>query len=256
FGDFANGAQVIIDQFIASAEAKWHRWSGLTLLLPHGYEGQGPEHSSCRIERFLKLCGDRNIQVCNPTTPAQYFHMLRRQVKTPYRKPLIVATPKSLLRLPAASSRISEFTGGAFQCIIDDPMFSDGSRDDVKRVLLCSGKVFYDLEKRREETGRSDTAIVRVEQLYPFDAERFHEIRKAYPKDAEYIWVQEEPKNMGPFGHMTLTLMDLGYGPLTYIGRPISSTPATGSPRLHARQLEAFLTDAIGAKQPAEAEVA
>ena len=247
FGDFCNGAQVIIDQFLASAEQKWNRWSGLTLLLPHGYEGQGPEHSSARLERFLKLCGQNNMQVVHPTTPSQYFHMLRRQIHRPFRKPLIVMTPKSLLRLPECKSPIAEFTTGSFQEILDDPAFLDGatSRNGVSRVIMCSGKVYYDLIKRRAETQRNDIAILRVEQLYPLHTELLNEIRTRYPQDAQLMWVQEEPKNAGAYGHMVLTLQETLGWTMDYAGRPYSGTPATGSPSVHNRQLEEFLTAAI-----------
>ena len=245
FGDFANGAQVIIDQFIASAEAKWQRWSGITLLLPHGYEGQGPEHSSARLERFLKLCGKNNMQVCYPTTPAQYFHMLRRQVLRPFRKPLVVMTPKSLLRHPKCVSMTEELTDGRFLEIIDDTaMTSDAQRKKVKRLLLCAGKVYYDLHQRRQDTGAEDVAIVRVEQLYPLHAEMIQEIVERYP-GAEMFWVQEEPKNSGAWGHMLLSFRELFGWDLPYIGRAESASPATGSPHVHAAELETLLTQAV-----------
>lgn len=255
FGDFNNGAQVIIDQFISSAEAKWHRWSGLVMLLPHGYEGQGPEHSSARLERFLKLCGQDNMQVCAPTTPAQNFHMLRRQVKRRFRKPLIVMSPKSLLRLPAAASSVSDLTTGSFREVIDDPHFAGyaGSGNEaakakkkIKRVLLCSGKVYYDLVDRREKAGRlDDIAIVRVEQLYPLHGDLLRETIESY-HNADLFWVQEEPKNMGPYGHMFISLHGMFGWQLAYIGRQSSASPATGSPSKHAKELDAFLTEAIG----------
>ena len=219
FGDFSNGAQVIIDQFISSAELKWQRWSALTLLLPHGYEGQGPEHSSARLERFLKLCGQNNMQVCYPTTPAQYFHVLRRQMHRDFRKPLIVMSPKSLLRLPACTSTTEELT---------------------------TGEVYYDLVKRREQIEQNDIAIVRVEQLYPLHFDLLQEIRSKYPAAAELAWVQEEPRNMGAFGHMALSLLEKLNWSIEYYGRPSSGTPATGSPRKHLEQLDDFLTAAIG----------
>jgi 2-oxoglutarate dehydrogenase E1 component len=249
FGDFANGAQVIIDQYIASAELKWQRWSGLTLLLPHGYEGMGPEHSSARLERFLQLCADNNMQVVYPTTPAQGFHMFRRQLSRNFRKPLIVMSPKSLLRLPEATSMVSELTDGAFQEIIDDPAFTAGDLDagKVRRIVLCSGKVYYDLARRREENGREDVALVRIEQLYPLHAERLEEIVGAYPNKAEKVWVQEEPRNMGAYLFMNEQVQTLmGWNPLPYIGREPSATPATGSKKQHAREQEALLTDAVG----------
>ena len=249
FGDFSNGAQVIIDQFISSAELKWQRWSALTLLLPHGYEGQGPEHSSARLERFLKLCGQNNMQVCYPTTPAQYFHMLRRQMHRDFRKPLIVMSPKSLLRLPACTSTTDELTTGGFKPVLDDPAFEGKGaldRKKVSKVLLCTGKVYYDLVKRREQIEQHDIAIVRVEQLYPLHFDLLQEIRSKYPAAAELAWVQEEPRNMGAFGHMALSLLEKLDWNIEYYGRPSSGTPATGSPRKHLEQLDDFLTAAIG----------
>ena len=254
FGDFVNGAQVIIDQFISSAEAKWQRWSGLVLLLPHGYEGQGPEHSSARLERFLKLCGQRNMQVCYPSTPANYFHMLRRQVARPFRKPLVVMTPKSLLRLPACTSRVSDLTEGRFEEVLDDSRFAGvpaEKRKKVRRLLLCSGKVYYDLESRRDEIDTDEVAICRLEQLYPLHADRLEQVVTSYP-GAELAWVQEEPKNMGAWGHVALSLRELFGWELPYIGRPISASPATGSPRQHQEELEAFLTQAVGPKPEPE----
>ena len=254
FGDFCNGAQTIIDQYITSGEVKWNRWSGLVMLLPHGYEGQGPEHSSGRMERFLQSCADQNIQVINPTSPAQYFHSLRRQVRRPFRKPLVVFSPKSLLRAPHAASRVSEFTSGGFREIIDDPAYAGAGaqRTGVKRVILCSGKVYFDLVNRRTELGRTDLAIVRVEQLYPLHTELLKQIISSYPKDAEVVWCQEEPKNMGAYQHMFCTLNEeLGWE-LPYCGRPASATPATGSHHRHQEELEEFLSDAVGAKQGAK----
>ncbi|MFM9958479.1 MAG: 2-oxoglutarate dehydrogenase E1 component [Phycisphaerales bacterium] len=254
FGDFCNGAQTIIDQYIASAEIKWNRWSGLVMLLPHGYEGQGPEHSSGRMERFLQLCADENIQVVNASTPAQYFHLLRRQIRRSFRKPLVVLTPKSLLRAPHAASRISEFTSGTFREVIDDSLYSVGqasslpSKAGVKRVILCSGKVYYDLAARRKELERTDLAIVRVEQLYPLHAELLKKIVSSYPKDAEVVWCQEEPKNMGAYQHMFVTLNEQFGWELPYCGRPASATPATGSHHHHHEEVEAFLADAVGGK--------
>jgi 2-oxoglutarate dehydrogenase E1 component len=251
FGDFSNGAQIIIDQYLASAEIKWHRWSGLVMLLPHGYEGQGPEHSSARLERFLQLCGDNNMQVCHPTTPAQHFHMLRRQVNPArnFRKPLVVMTPKSLLRLPAAASKVSELTSGTFQEVLDDPIYAGkdrAARAGVKRVILCSGKVYYDLVARRAEVKRSDLAIVRLEQLYPLHFQLVREVTAQYPKDVELVWVQEEPKNMGAYSHVYMNFAEEFGWELPYIGRRVSATPATGSHHKHAEQLEELLTEAVG----------
>jgi 2-oxoglutarate dehydrogenase E1 component len=254
FGDFVNGAQVVIDQFIASAEAKWQRWSGLVLLLPHGYEGQGPEHSSARLERFLKLCGQKNMQVCHPTTPAQYFHLLRRQIHRPFRKPLIVMTPKSLLRLPQCVSTVSELSSGGFQEIMDDPaMLAGADRRRIKRLVLCSGKVFYDLVTRRAASQVDDVAIVRVEQLYPLHADRLEDIVSSYP-GAELIWAQEEPKNQGAYGHMMMALKELFGWELRYAGRATSASPATGSPHRHEEELDELLTQAVGPAHDAGSE--
>jgi len=255
FGDFSNGAQIIIDQYIASAELKWQRWTGLTLLLPHGYEGQGPEHSSARLERCLDLCADDNIQVANPTTPAQIFHALRRQVARTFRKPLICMSPKSLLRLPEATSELSELAKGSFQEIIDDPAFADDAKaSGASRLILCSGKVYYDLVKRRAESGRDgEVAVVRVEQLYPLHGEELERIAARYPA-AEKVWAQEEPKNAGAYKYFDHAVQDaLGWGPLPYIGREASATPATGSKKQHVKETEAFLKNAIGAPATAGA---
>jgi len=255
FGDFCNGAQIVIDQYIASAEHKWQRWSGLVLLLPHGYEGQGPEHSSARLERFLKLCADDNMQVVNPTTPAQQFHVLRRQLRRTFRKPLIAMSPKSLLRHPKATSRVADLTTGGFQEILDDPVFeSDQKAAKASRLLLCSGKVYYDLVEHREESGREDdVAIARVEQLYPLHTELLTRIAERY-SSAERVWVQEEPKNAGAYIFFNQHVQDLlGWAPLPYVGREASSTPATGSKKQHAKEQKAFLDRAIGAGEPATA---
>jgi 2-oxoglutarate dehydrogenase E1 component len=259
FGDFCNGAQTIIDQYIAAGEVKWHRWSGLVLLLPHGYEGQGPEHSSARLERFLQLCGDNNMQVCYPTTPAQNFHMLRRQAsrQRTFRKPLIVMTPKSLLRLPAAASKVDELASGGFHEVLDDPVYSSNPADKkrVKRLILCTGKVYYDLVNRRTDVGRTDIAIVRLEQLYPLHFESIRSVIDSYPKDVELAWVQEEPKNMGAYAHIYMNFAETFGWELPYIGRPVSASPATGSPTKHAEQLDEFLTDAVGTTgKPIEAK--
>jgi 2-oxoglutarate dehydrogenase E1 component len=249
FGDFGNGAQVIIDQFIATAEAKWERWSGLTMLLPHGYEGQGPEHSSARIERFLKLCGGNNIQVVYPTTAGQCFHMFRRQLKRPFRKPLVVFTPKSMLRVP--TSTIDELTSGHFREFLDDPAFTrlGQDRSKVKRVILCCGKLYHELAERRDLIGRKDVAIIRIEQLYPFHADMLKEILGGYPKGAELCYVQEEPRNMA--GHLFVCdhlLTKLGIERPTFIGRPPSASPAVGSKRVHKIEQEQIISTAIGPK--------
>ncbi|HED52623.1 MAG TPA: 2-oxoglutarate dehydrogenase E1 component, partial [Phycisphaerales bacterium] len=253
FGDFVNGAQAIIDQFVASAQVKWERWSGLVMLLPHGYEGAGPEHSSARMERFLQLAGNTNIQVIHPSTGAQIFHALRRQVKRSFRKPLIVMTPKSLLRVP--TSDVSELTSGRFREMIDDPMFDQlgGDRSKVRRVVLCCGKIYHELAARRDELGLKDLAILRFEQLYPFHSEMAREMLARYPKDAEYCWVQEEPRNMGAYLFMADTLREqLGMDSLHYIGRDTSASPAAGSKKKDRAQQESVITDAIGAKASAD----
>lgn len=245
FGDFANGAQVIVDQFIAGGEAKWGQQSGLTLLLPHGYEGQGPEHSSARLERFLQLAADNNLFVCYPSTPAQYFHLLRRQAKLAHRRPLVVFTPKSLLRLPACVSTVSDLTEGAFQTVLEDSFGVDAKR--VRRVLLCSGKVYYDLQRFRETQKIQDVAILRVEQLYPLDIGRLQELLRRYGSK-EYFWVQEEPKNMGGFRHIAAALADtpeLANVKLRYVGRRASAAPATGSHKQHLAEQEALVQQAL-----------
>ena len=247
FGDFNNGAQVLIDQYIASASLKWERWSGLVLLLPHGYEGAGPEHSSARLERFLQLCADDNMQVVYPSTAAQCFHMLRRQLKQPFRKPLIVMTPKSMLRIPTSS--VSEILDGThFRNVIDDPSFESSSakKSSVRRVVLCSGKIYHELSARREQASEGNIAIVRVEQLYPLDTQSIAAILGTYPADAELVWVQEEPRNMGAYLFVADLLRDtLNIDRLGYIGRSASASPAVGSKSIHKEQQEAILARAI-----------
>jgi 2-oxoglutarate dehydrogenase E1 component len=236
FGDFANGAQVIIDQFIASGETKWNRASGLVLLLPHGYEGQGAEHSSARIERFLQLCAGNNMIVAYPTTPAQVFHVLRRQIKQSFRKPLILFTPKSLLRHPRCVSLIEDIHGGSFREVITDVT----GQSAVRRVLICTGKVFYDLVEERDKRDLKDTAIIRIEQLYP---QRFDLIDKELSKfngDSRFAWVQEEPENMGAWRYLMPDLVDR-YPSLRYVGRPADSCPAVGSHHLHVEQQSAII---------------
>jgi 2-oxoglutarate dehydrogenase E1 component len=245
FGDFVNSAQVIIDQFISSSEDKWNRLSGLVMLLPHGYEGQGPEHSSARLERFLQMCAEDNMQVCNFSTPAQVFHALRRQVRRSWRKPLIVMTPKSLLRTRESFSALSDFTDGQFQRIIDDHEAVDAS---VERVLLCSGKVYYDLLAARGD--RRDVAIVRVEQLYPFPAELLRASLSRFGRAKTLVWVQEEPKNMGAWTFVRPRLEAL-FGTsvrpdLRFVGREASASPATGSPDSHKFEQDQILQRAFG----------
>ena len=243
FGDFANGAQVVIDQFISSAEDKWNRLSGLALLLPHGFEGQGPEHSSARLERFLQLCAEDNIQVCYPTTPAQIFHLLRRQVMRPWRKPLVVLTPKSLLRHKAAVSTLDDLSKGSFRRII-----WDHSIEKAKRVLLCSGKVYYDLFAAREAKKRNDVAIVRIEQLYPLTDAALTEAVKPYP-GAALIWVQEEPFNMGAWYHLNAR-WPAALGKLSCVSRPQSASPATGSEKSHKFEQQLLVDRAFGDAPP------
>ncbi len=244
FGDFGNGAQVIIDQFISSGEAKWYRMNGLVMLLPHGSEGQGPEHSSARLERFLQLCAQNNIQVCYPTTPAQFFHMLRRQLCRKFRKPLIVMTPKSLLRAPEMISKKSDFLNGSFQqVIVNTPEKS--SSQQIDRVLLCSGKVYWDLRKRLKETKKEDSCIIiRLEQLYPLDMAAIKAIHQKWGH-LPWTWVQEETKNMGAWSFIRLTFLDHGIN-LNYVGRNAAASPATGSASRHLQEQEKLLEEALG----------
>jgi 2-oxoglutarate dehydrogenase E1 component len=243
FGDFANAAQVIIDQFIVSAEDKWKRLSGLVMLLPHGYEGQGPEHSSARLERFLALSAEENIQVVQPTTPAQYFHVLRRQVLRPWRKPLIVFTPKSLLRLPQCVSPLEDFSTAGFQRVIPDLR----GLKKASRVLLCTGKVFYDLEKRRAELGRNDVAIVRIEQLYPLPDRVLRAAVDHFDDGTQFVWVQEEPENMGAWRHMRVRHGSMMFGrfPFSGVFRTESASPATGSNSCHKLEQQELLERAF-----------
>jgi 2-oxoglutarate dehydrogenase E1 component len=245
FGDFANVAQVTIDQFIASGEAKWSRMSGLTLLLPHGYEGQGPEHSSGRLERFLELCADRNLQVCNLTTPAQLFHALRRQLHRAFRKPLVILGPKSLLRHKLAVSPVGEFTDGTFQSVLDDTL---ADPTHVRRLLLTTGKLHYTLREGREARGRTDTALVRLEQLYPFPAAELAAVFAAYPHASEVCWVQEEPANMGGWRHLRHRLEAVvpeGHR-LSFVARRSAASPATGFYATHQQQEAALVAHAFG----------
>jgi len=242
FGDFVNGAQVIIDQFIAAGKSKWNRDNGVVLLLPHGYEGQGPEHSSARLERFLQLCAEDNIQVCYPSTPAQHFHLLRRQQKRKFRKPLIVMTPKSLLRLEACQSSIQELVSGGFHEVLDDPAVSEAK--PVRRVLLCSGKVYWDLAAERNKLGRNDVAIVRVEQFYPLNQAVLQKVLERYRTATEWFWVQEEPQNNGGWFFMQPRLQALGYQ-VAYIGRDDAASPATGSTLVHKKEQASIVEAAV-----------
>ncbi|MGO9992886.1 MAG: 2-oxoglutarate dehydrogenase E1 component [Steroidobacteraceae bacterium] len=253
FGDFCNGAQVIIDQFISSGEAKWGRLSGLTLFLPHGYEGQGPEHSSARLERFLQLCAEYNIQVCVPSTPAQMFHMLRRQMVRALRKPLIVMTPKSLLRHPLSISRLEELASGNFRNVIDE--VDDVKPSAVTRVVLCSGKVYFDLLKARREAKIDKVVIVRLEQLYPFPSEEYEAVIRKYSNAREIVWCQEEPQNQGSWYQIRhrlqapLSVKD----ELLYAGRAGAAAPATGIAGLHEQQQKNLVTTALQGTPPEEA---
>ncbi|MBS1792219.1 MAG: multifunctional oxoglutarate decarboxylase/oxoglutarate dehydrogenase thiamine pyrophosphate-binding subunit/dihydrolipoyllysine-residue succinyltransferase subunit [Acidobacteria bacterium] len=244
FGDFSNGAQVIIDQYISASEDKWQQKNRLVMLLPHGYEGQGPEHSSARLERYLQLCAENNLQVCNPTTPAQYFHLLRRQVRQETVRPLIVMTPKSLLRLPAATSTTGELTTGGFNPVLDDAKITDKSK--VKRIVLCSGKVFYDLDAGRATAADDRVAILRLEQFYPFPKSRLAELFASYPNATELFWTQEEPRNMGGWAFVRERLEEIrGALKLRYVGRAASASPATGSYSIHHLEQEKIVRDAL-----------
>ena len=259
FGDFANGAQVVFDQFISSGERKWLRMSGLVCLLPHGYEGQGPEHSSARLERFLQMCAEDNMQVANVTTPANYFHILRRQLKRDFRKPLVLMTPKSLLRHKRAVSTLAEMSGeSSFHRLLWDDAQYLGDQpiklvkdSKIRRVVMCSGKVYYDLYEEREKRGIDDVYLLRVEQLYPFPAKALITELSRF-RNAEMVWCQEEPKNMGawsfidPYLEWVLAHIDAKHQRVRYTGRPAAASPATGLMSKHLSQLEAFLEDALG----------
>ena len=241
FGDFFNGAQTIVDQFITSSESKWNRMSGLVMLLPHGYEGQGPEHSSARLERFLQACGDANIIVCNITTPANFFHLLRRQLTWPFRKPLVVMSPKSLLRHPACISGVDDLGPGTqFKPVIHDKL-SAAAAKKIKRVIICSGKVYYDLKEAMDKDGRQDIAVIRVEQLYPLDPKPLEEMLATYP-GAEKVWLQEEPANMGAWTYMNSALPNLN---LRLISRKMAASPATGYKKLHDENQVRIINEAL-----------
>jgi len=246
FGDFANGAQVVIDQFISSGENKWGRLCGLTMLLPHGYEGQGAEHSSARLERYLQLCAQQNIQVCVPSTPAQVFHMLRRQAIRPLRKPLVVMTPKSLLRHKLAVSELADLTEGKFHTVIPevDPL----EVKKVQRVIMCSGKVYYELLQRRRAEELETVAILRIEQLYPFPMDDLKQILATFTTAGQFIWCQEEPMNQGAWycsqHNIRACLPAEAY--LEFTGRTASAAPATGLPSLHLSEQHALVEQALG----------
>ena len=241
FGDFANNAQTVIDLYIASGEAKWQRRNGLVLLLPHGYEGLGPEHSSARPERFLQLCANDNLQVCNPTTPAQYFHLLRRQMVRSFRKPLVILTPKSLLRNPMAVSEREELTSGGFSEILDDPE----KQNAPDRVVFCSGKIFYELLQKRSESAQNRVAIIRIEQFYPFPEQRLKKIISGYTDTRQWYWVQEEPANMGGADFIRPQLETLVGNPVHCVARPAQSSPATGFSTVHKQQQAEIIKKAL-----------
>jgi 2-oxoglutarate dehydrogenase E1 component len=250
FGDFANGAQPIIDQFIASGETKWLRMSGVTLLLPHGYEGQGPEHSSARIERYLQLCAERNMWVCNPTTPASYFHTLRRQLHRNFRKPAVIFTPKSLLRHKLAVSSLADLSDGRFQFVIPE-IDAIAPPDKVRRVVICSGKVYYDLLTERRAHEETDVAIIRLEQLYPFPENTLGRVLTPY-HNADVVWCQEEPENMGAWNFIdrrlekVLSRLDIKVTRPAYVGREAAASPATGQARVHTREQATLVAAALG----------
>ncbi|HEY2963784.1 MAG TPA: multifunctional oxoglutarate decarboxylase/oxoglutarate dehydrogenase thiamine pyrophosphate-binding subunit/dihydrolipoyllysine-residue succinyltransferase subunit [Pyrinomonadaceae bacterium] len=245
FGDFGNGAQTIIDQYIAASEDKWKQRSRLVMLLPHGYEGQGPEHSSARLERYLQLCAENNLQVCYPTTPAQYFHLLRRQVRPGMERPLVVMTPKSLLRLPAAASSIDDLAVGGFLPVMDDVEIADAAA--VRKVVFCSGKVYYDLLEARKQSGDLRVAIVRLEQFYPFPQRSVREVLAKYSSAQQFAWAQEEPHNMGGWTFVRERLENLldGSAELRYVGRSASASPATGSYSIHQKEQAELVAEAL-----------
>ena len=246
FGDFANGAQVIIDNYVASARSKWGRSSGLILLLPHGSEGQGPDHSNAHLERFLQLAASENMQICNVTTPAQYFHLLRRQVKADFRIPLILMSPKSLLRHPKVISSLGELAEGAFRRIFDDSC----QPDKIERILLCSGKVYYDLLEQRQNAGRTDTALIRIEQLYPFPCGAIKSCLDRYPGSCDIIWVQEEPRNYGAWSYMHERFSScIPNIRLSYLGRDESPSSETGSHKQYQAEQKKLILDAIGGSE-------
>jgi 2-oxoglutarate dehydrogenase E1 component len=242
FGDFANSAQTIIDLFVAAGETKWARLCGLVMLLPHGWEGLGPEHSSARLERFLQLCADDNMQVCNLTTPAQYFHLLRRQILAPFRKPLVLMTPKSLLRHPMAVSDLEAMTTGGFDSVLDDP----DKPLKAARVVICSGKLYYQLLKARAERSGTDTAIIRLEQFYPFPEADLTRLLKRYPEASTWIWAQEEPQNMGGWEFVRPRIEAIIGKRPDYVGRDPSASPATGFPAIYRAQQEGITTALFG----------
>ncbi len=248
FGDFSNGAQVIIDQFLSSSESKWQRPSHLVLLLPHGYEGQGPEHSSARLERFLQLCAEQNMQVCNVTTPAQYFHLLRRQMARDFRKPLVLMTPKSLLTHPECVSSVDDFSEGTrFQEVIDDASEHRGKRDRISRLIFCSGKVYYDLIDYRRKNELKNAAIIRIEQIYPFHKEGIQAVADLYPNASKWVWCQEEPFNMGAWTFVSPRLQKMTDHRVRYAGRDSAASPSTGSKAVHKNEQKRLIEEAFHA---------
>jgi 2-oxoglutarate dehydrogenase E1 component len=244
FGDFSNGAQVIIDQFIGTSGTKWDRSSGLVMFLPHGYEGQGPEHSNARIERYINLCASNNMHVAYPSTPAQFFHLLRRQCKLPYRRPLIVFTPKSLLRLPACSSSLDDLSEGSFQAILPCAI----PAKQVETLLLCSGKIYYELQEAVEASEKHDIGLLRIEQLYPLHQDKLQEELSRYSNAKRVAWVQEEPKNMGPWPHLQYPLAKALARDPEYCGRRAAAAPAVGSHRRHRKEQQQIIDSALNSK--------
>jgi 2-oxoglutarate dehydrogenase E1 component len=255
FGDFVNGAQSVVDEYISAAEQKWGQTSGVTLLLPHGYEGQGPDHSSARVERFLQLCAQNNMTVAMPTLPSNYFHLLRWQVHNPHHKPLVVFTPKSMLRLKAAASKTEEFTSGQFRPVIGDESVQDPAA--VRKVVFVTGKLYYDLEAERVKRGTTDTAIIRLERLYPLPGTEVQAEIAKYPNAEKYLWAQEEPANQGAWPFIALNLidhLDLAVGAdvphgerLRRISRPHGSSPAVGSAKRHQAEQEQLVREVFEA---------
>ena len=243
FGDFANGAQVVVDNYITTAESRWGIKSGLVMLLPHGLEGQGPDHSCAHLERFLQLCAENNIQVCNPTTPAQYFHLLRRQALAPFRKPLVIMTPKSLLRHRRAISDVSALSTGSFRFVLDDIV----APEKVERVVLCSGKIYYDLLEKRETMAEKSVAIVRLEQLYPFPAKQLLQALGRYGNAKKILWAQEEHKNFGAWAFVREQCEMHGMKfAMIYAGREASSSPASGSFQVHGEEQKSLVNKVFG----------
>jgi len=246
FGDFVNVAQVMIDQFLSSGRTKWGQYSRLSLLLPHGYEGQGPEHSSARLERFLQLCAEENMRVVYPTTPAQYFHLLRRQALRRPERPLVVMTPKSLLRHPMATSTMAELTEGGFQHVLRDPTVQND--EGVERLVLCSGKVYYDIQAHVRRGEAEGAAVARLELLHPFPVEALHELLERYPNLKQVVWVQEEPRNMGGLTYVGPRLRGAvpRKVPLAYVARPERASPAEGKAKQHAAKQNELVLEALG----------